>query len=46
MTKPKKITVKYIETNAKPKVKQDDTAIKQALAAKKDASADEDCPFC
>lgn len=44
MTKPKKITVKYIESKSTTKVKKDD-AIKKAVQAKQDA-ADDECPFC
>lgn len=44
MTKPKKITVKFIDSKSTTKVKKDDD-IKKALAAKQDA-ADDACPFC
>jgi hypothetical protein len=44
MTKPKKITVKYIDSKATTQVKKD-ADIKKALEAKQDA-ADDACPFC
>lgn len=44
MSKPKKITVKFIDTKSKTNGKKDED-IKKALEAKQDA-ADDACPFC
>jgi hypothetical protein len=44
MTKPKKITVTFVDTKSATKVNKDDD-IKKALEAKQDA-ADDACPFC
>ena len=44
MSKPKKITVKFIDSKTKNPVKKDDD-IKKALEAKQD-EADDACPFC
>ena len=44
MSKPKKITVKFIDSKTKTVTKKDED-IKKALEAKQDA-ADDACPFC
>lgn len=44
MSKPKKITVKFIDSKTKTSVKKDED-IKKALQAKQEAT-DDACPFC
>ena len=44
MTKPKKINVKYIESNKA--VKKSDDAVLDAVKQKQQQTDSEDCPFC
>lgn len=47
MSKPKKIAVRYIESNATKKVKKDDKAADaKALQDKLNANDSENCVFC